>query len=119
MNYQEVEVAGSSYVRSVRVRIENPISGKKSISFEEERVFSLGGGKTISEHFGYVNESFDASSAQSDFSIVNPENGEPTGEKMTYAQLYVALHSLYLSLARRRDDAMSTPPKIPNEGVEG
>jgi hypothetical protein len=43
------------------------------------------------------------------FPLVNPETGEPLGQTMTHAQLYVALHSLYMHLAQERDAAQVPP----------
>jgi len=101
-NYKETTLAGTSYVRSNSVRINNGLDSK-SITFDETEVINLNNGETMSKSAGSVSESFTPENAQTEIKIINPETGADTGATMTYQDLYVAVYSLYFKLALERD----------------
>lgn len=101
-NYKETTLAGTSYVRSNSVQINNGIDSK-GITFQETEVINLDNGDTMSKSAGSVSEAFTADNALTEFSLINPETGADTGSTMTYQDLYVAIYSLYFKLALERD----------------
>jgi len=101
-NYKETTLAGTSYVRSNRVTINNGIDSK-GITFEETEVINLDNGESISKSAGSVSEAFTTENALTSISLINPETGADTGATMTYQDLYVAVYSLYFKLALERD----------------
>lgn len=101
-NYKETTLAGTSYVRSNRVTIDNGIDNK-GITFEETEVINLSNGETMNKSAGRVSESFTPENALTEISLINPETGADTGVTMTYQDLYVAVYSLYFKLALERD----------------
>lgn len=107
-NYKQTTVAGSSYVRANGVTITNG-EANKSIYFDEEKVINLGDGDVIRRPMGRVGSPFSAENAGTAFPLLNPETGEPLveGAQMTYEGLYAALYSLYIHLAKGRDEALA------------
>lgn len=101
-NYKETTLAGTSYVRSDTVTINNGIESK-SITFNETEVINLDNGETSSRSAGSVSEAFNPENALTEISLLNPETGADTGATMTYQDLYVAIYSLYFKLALERD----------------
>lgn len=99
-NYKESAVTGTSWVRSYRVVIENPLNGVPNIMFHEEEAVAVGT-DVIRRHIGQVTQNFDTPSAT--FAIVDPTTGLPTGSTATHGDIYVLLSSLYLDLATKRD----------------
>lgn len=106
-NYQETEVAGSSYIRSHAVHLHNPLDAPGLALFEEQRVYNLSDGKVVTEVAGSVGDVFDPNTAGTTFPILNPKTGEPIGGTSTYIEVYTLLHSLYIFLAKRRDEPLA------------
>lgn len=109
-NYRETEASAVSWRRAASAVIYNPLPGQgvPRIVFDEQDVVSSAG-KVIaaSQVFGApdaVSARFDADTS---IVLLDPETGEPTGETMTHQQLRVALHSLYMDAARKRDEALA------------
>jgi hypothetical protein len=102
-NYKETTIAGSSYIRAKNVHFTNGET-EKNVIFVEEQIINLDG-ETIRKDAGEVYSEFTPDNAASDFSILNPETGEDSGQSMTFQDVYVALYSLYLHLANERDIA--------------
>lgn len=103
-NYQQTDLSGSAYTRSNSVNIANPLDGVKAISFMEEQVVNLGTEQLIRPQGG-VQEPFTPENIKEAFELLNPIDSKPIGQKMTYEQLYVAIHSLYFHVAKKRDKA--------------
>ena len=103
-NYKETNVLGTSYTRASQVIINNPLTGVKAISFMEEQVVNLGDEQIIRNQGG-IQEPFTTENQITQFELVNPVDGTSLGLTMEYKDLYVAIHSLYLHLAKKRDDA--------------
>jgi len=101
-NYNEQEVAGTSYTRAFSVVVHNGLE-KKSIQFEEEKVIVLGDDQISRELCGMVFEAFNAENAGTEIELRDPATGELLSSTMTYQDIYVGLYSLYLQLALARD----------------
>lgn len=102
-NYKESTVSGTSYIRSHSVSVANPLNGVKAINFYEEQVINFADGEQMFKPFGGFQEPLTAENAVTEFALVNPVTGQDSGVKMTYQDLYVALYSLYVALAAKRD----------------
>ena len=105
-NYQETEVTGTVYVRANQIIVANPLEGVKAISYMEEQVINLSDGDQIVRPQGGFQEPFTAENAMEVFPLVNPQTGDPVGASMRYMDVYVALYSLYVYLAKKRDEAI-------------
>jgi hypothetical protein len=116
-NYKESTVAGTAYVRSNSVVIANPVEGVRAISYYEEQVINLEGGERIIRPKGGLQEPFTTENMLSEFPLVNPETGAPVGVTMKYLDVYVALHSLYLYLAQKRDEAIAVVAPVEPDPV--
>lgn len=103
-NYQQTDLSGTAYTRSNSVNIANPLNGVKAISFMEEQVVNLGDEQLIRPQGG-IQEPFTPENIKEAFELLNPLTSQPIGQKMTYEQLYVAIHSLYFHVAKKRDKA--------------
>jgi len=99
-DYKESQISGTSWQRCRAIRINNPYGAMPSIAFDEERRFAIGD-RTIGETTGGIIKDFD-NPAQT-FPLFNPATGEPTGQTMTYGEVYAVLWSLYMGLAAERD----------------
>lgn len=105
MNYREREFSGVTWHRCNRVMIENGIS-HKSVTFSEEQVVETPDG-VLTRPLGNIFIAFDEAAANEQFDLVNPSTNEVVG-RMTYLDVYAALHSAYLHLASKRDEAPAT-----------
>jgi hypothetical protein len=105
MNYKEQPISGRKWRRSHRVEINNPLgSTNKTITFHELEHVELADGEVTGRMIGAITEPFLDPTAE--FQIVNPMDDSPIeGFTSTYMDVYVLLHSLYLHLAKRRDQA--------------
>ncbi len=121
MNYQETSINGTSWTRCSHISISNPLNGfdeliqttfppgytrdlTPKISFGEEKVVLVQENvviKTPVPSSGLL-KSFDPSAT---ITVLDPSTGEPTGQTITHADLYVYLYSLYLQTAQERDAA--------------
>lgn len=103
-NYNETPInAGSRWNRATRVVIDNKYGVTPTIDFVEEMAMS-DGQEVLVKPLGRLSIPFDPAAT---IDLVNPETGEPLGQTMTHAQMYVALHSLYIQLATARDTEQS------------
>lgn len=103
-NYQQTTLSGTAYTRASQVVIANPLNGVKAVSFMEEQVVNLGDEQLIRPQGG-IQEPFTAENIGTEFPLLNPLDSTPVGLSMTYEQVYVALHSLYFHVAKKRDEA--------------
>lgn len=99
-NYKEQQVAGSRWNRAVRVVIDNTYGSTPVIDFVEELAMT-DGTDVLVKPLGRLSMRFDPSAT---VELVNPETGESIGQT-TQSDIYVALHSLYIQLAKARDVA--------------
>ena len=99
-DYKEQTVTGVSWQRCCRVVIDNPVGQIPQAFFYEEEVVNLPSGQ-VKRHLGQMVESFSDPSKM--FDLINPATGDIIGSA-TYQDLYILLHSLYMSLAHQRDN---------------
>lgn len=111
MNYQESTVAGTSWVRANRIQIDNPLNSSAMVNFTEEKVVVLETGDVFKQYVGEIQERVSQENMSTEFPLINPETGEDTGMKISYAGVYASLHSLYMHLATKRD----APNIVPSE----
>ncbi len=107
-DYKQTTLAGTAYTRANAVTVANPLTGVKAINFFEEQVVNLGDEVMLRPQGGFQ-EPFTDDNAGTEFPLLNPQDSTPLGATATYTELYVMLHSLYLHLAKRRDEALQTP----------
>lgn len=98
-DYKESTVSGTKWQRASRVVIENPFGGTPHVSFVEEEVVNFGD-KQITNPCANLIVQFDPAA---EIALVDPATGTPTGKVMSHADLYAALHSLYMQEAVKRD----------------
>lgn len=101
-DYKQTNIAGTAYTRANKVIVDNPLNGVKAITFVEEQVVNLGNEQLIRPQGG-IQEPLTADNMGTEFPLLNPLDGTPVGLSMTYEQVYVALHSLYFHVAKKRD----------------
>lgn len=88
--------------RAQKVVIETPTSRGtrwKAFRFVEEDVVEKDGAVVATPSGEVVVELVPATS----FALLNPADGQPTGQTMTHGQLFAALYSLYRAAATERD----------------
>ena len=105
-NYKESAIAGTSWQRACRVVVENPLNGTSTIMFVEEEAVNLGD-KTITNLCSNLSCTFDPAAT---FPGLDPETGLPVGRDITHGEVYALLNSLYMDLAKKRDEALAATP---------
>lgn len=103
--YNQTIAQGEVYTRAKRVICSNPLEGSRQITFIEEDVVTVGD-KTMMTDAGQISQPFTNNNGDTEFPLVNPLTGEDLGQTVTFQQLYVLLHSLYISLATKRDESL-------------
>lgn len=101
-NYNESTVSGTSWQRCHTVTVRNPLGGTPKIEFAEERVIALEG-EDMRTWVAGCEKNFSPSET---FPLLDTQTNQPTGQTMSHADLYQALHSLYMQTARERDTAV-------------
>lgn len=100
--YQQTSVTAEKSRRACRVQIDNPVIGTPTVMYVEEEILRLPDGSVQS--LGLVsNVSESLSDLTKTIPLVNPDTLEETGETITALEVYVALVSHYMQLARERD----------------
>lgn len=102
MNYRESDVIGVTWQRCHRIDIRNPYEEPKFAVFLEEEITDLGNGKIVKSPAGQILADF--TDPTTVVNLINPLTGTPLNETVTYQDIYVILHSLYLQLATERDN---------------
>ncbi len=105
MDYKQSTVTGESWQRCLHIEINNPSGATPSIRFDEERRIALADGTSIGTPAGAIHKDFTDPAAE--FTLLNPETGEPVGQQITHGFVYAVLWSLYMALAAERDAAMT------------
>lgn len=100
-DYKESVLNGTEWQRCNVVVVTNPLGGNPKISFDEERVVSVGG-RIIKEGVGGCQKAFNPNGS---FPLLDTATNLPTGATMSHTDLYVALYSLYMQTAAERDAA--------------
>jgi hypothetical protein len=101
--YMASNVTGTEYRRARLVQIINELNQLPEVIFTEETITQLGE-RTIRGDIAKLRTNYDATK---EIDLLNPMTGEPFNAKMTQEQVMVAIYSLYMSLAKDRDDAIA------------
>lgn len=106
-NYKQTNATGSLWTRCRQISINNPLGQLTTVQFSEEEAVSIGD-KTMTQPGRLINAAFNPASV---FDLVNPDTGEVIGES-SHMQVYVLLHSLWLSQAKQQDiiDSIGSAP---------
>lgn len=108
-NYNESQVAGTQWRRASDVHIRNNYGTTPTITFTEERITKLEN-HIVSQQTSVLTEAFDQAK---EIELINPSTGELIGISVTHMELYIMLHSLYIQLAKKRDQlALQTEQPI-------
>ena len=99
MNYKESAVTGTSWQRSWRVEVANPLNGQPTITFHEETAFNTGA-DVITKQVGSLSCAFNPTDT---FAGIDPETNQSVGRNITHGEVYALLYSLYMDLANKRD----------------
>ena len=100
-NYKESNVTGVTWQRCNRIDIRNPYEEAKFAVFLEEEITDLGNDKIVKSPAGQILADFIDPSTE--VNLINPETGESLDISITYQDIYIVLHSLYIQLATLRD----------------
>jgi len=90
-DYQQTPVTGVEYPRAYAIEIANRYGLTPSITFHMEALTLLASGQTLSRGLPPVSAAFDP---EAEIPLLNPADGEPTGETVTQEYLYQILFSL-------------------------
>lgn len=103
MEYRETTktIQEKTWRRHRSVTFDHPIAGGISVVFRQESVTQLDGVVTATVPAGEFSEQLAPGTTQ--FPLLNPADGLPTGRQLTYAELRAALYSLYRFIAAQRD----------------
>lgn len=119
-NYNETGIAGTTWIRSHQVQINNQYGKNPTVVFLEQRAVTLVDGTvlTLSLIPGFIEVAFDPSVQ---IPLINPWTGEPltnvdgTQQYASHIEAYILLHSLYMQNAKLRDDALAAESSPPND----
>ena len=100
-NYKESNVTGITWQRCNRIDIRNPYEEPKFAVFIEEEITDFGNDKIVKSPVGQILADFTDPSII--VNLINPETGESLNSSITYQDIYIMLHSLYIQLATQRD----------------
>ena len=89
-------VTGTSYLRSYRIELFNPLGGVPSTLFHQERLFTLDDGTPVAQPATDLRIDFDPSE---EVHILDPATGADTGVVMTQAQIFAGIFSVYVAAA--------------------
>lgn len=99
-NYQESTISGTQYMRCAGIEVVNHYGKLPRVIFREERVRVFGEADVDRESVGQIEIPHDGCRS---IPLVNPSTGEPTGQAVTWQDMYVMLYSAYLAEALARD----------------
>lgn len=100
-NYGETPITGKRWRRAARVIIGNPYGGPAWITYDEEQMTDVEG-DTHAAPCGALGAAFDPGAV---IELIDPVTLEPIGVSMPQSQVYLALFSHFVALARKRDAA--------------
>lgn len=122
--YLPTNVSGDSWIRSKRIVVENPLlSPERKIKYTEEKVVQLAD-DTLFKPMGTLEVTIDESMLLNELDIVDPVTGVPTGQKITYRDIYAIFYSSYIHFATQRDNPIengggSGDDELPPEDENG
>jgi hypothetical protein len=102
-DYKELSVSGNQWQRACAIHIQNNYGQTPQITIQEEQLTNING-EIFQKGAGGINITFDPSQV---IDLLNPADGTPLGASMTQGQIHVALWSLYMQEAAKRDAALS------------
>lgn len=106
--YNQTNIVGESWLRAKRIVIDNPYNAPKNVKFVEEKVFQLAD-KVLTEQSDVLNIKIATEEEMLEsIDIIDPTTNEPTGQTITYQELYAIIFSAYLKQAKLRDE----PPVV-------
>jgi len=91
----------TTWHRARQIVCDNPIEGAPSIACYEHQATRLPDGSVIEKSLG--NLSYAMTDPSVEIPLIDPETFEPTETTMTAGQIWLAMASVYLWLARQRD----------------
>jgi hypothetical protein len=116
-NYNHSSISANSWTRAAYVVIDNPLQSpdctrKPSITFNEELVIHTGDtyikqNITVSDINNFVREELTPDNLKTSFKLLD-SNGNPTKKTATYQDVYNMISSLYIHVAKIRDNRVST-----------
>lgn len=109
-NYQYTAVTGESWLRAKRIVLENPLNGIPVAKFVEERVVNIAEGEQYFRDQGVLEVLATEEQMVNEVPLLDPETGEPTGQVVTYGEVYALLKSAYLHFAYLRDNPPEPEP---------
>lgn len=107
--YTPVNVTAQNYRRSHGVIIKHEYNQHPQITYLEQDIL-LDGDNAYTNRVGELTGTMTPENMLTEFPLLDPSTGKPTGETARYLDLQVLLFSLYFSLAATRD-AQSAAPK--------
>lgn len=100
-DYKETTVNGTQWQRCRTVIIDNSYGRQPVITFQEEKLTNVNG-ELFQQGAGGLNVPFDPSKV---ITLLDPATGQPTGQTITFGEMYVGMWSLYMQEAFARDEA--------------
>lgn len=101
--YTGTQLNATKYRRCKCVTVSNELGTLPTINFSEEDVIKVDDLNAIKTNIGAINEQLTADNINTSFPLVHPDTLAPLGGSMTYAEVSIAIRSLYAFLAARRD----------------
>lgn len=105
VSYVPTQTTGTLYRRAKRMDLVNPLNGTQSVNVYEEFVAVLNGNNFLQDSDGFTVSINDMTKT---VPLLDTNTGQPTGQTMTYADIYQAMYSAYIMWASQRD-AGQTP----------
>lgn len=109
--YKRQNAEVSTYLRANKIVMNNPLSGIPDIHIYEERVLDMAG-EVSTRPVTIFSKPFSPTNAATEFALLDPETFSPTGQTVTYADVYAIIASLYMSLAHERDVLVESTAEI-------
>ena len=106
-DYQESQVAGTSWHRFNQIRIDNTRNAVPVVTMHEERVVALADGRELREPVGVLE--LPCGDLSYLITLRNLATGEPTGATATLGDAYAIVYSLCIQEALIRDGAIPRP----------
>ena len=106
-DYQESQVAGTSWHRFNQIHIDNTRKAIPVLTMHEERIVALADGRELREPVGVLE--LPCGDLSYPITLRNPATGEPTGATATLGDAYALVYSLCIQEALIRDGDITRP----------
>lgn len=102
-NYKETMDSGEivTWNRARQIVCDNPIGGAPCVSINETKAIRLPDGTTFEPSIGSFN--FTMTDPTLEIPLIDPETWEQTETTMTAGEIWLAMASVYIWLAKQRD----------------